>query len=271
MALRSALEQVPDRDVRNLDAALGQFIGERSCRDVGLCCDASQYPITLILENAWPMSAHLGRCDATGFAIALHQTDYGRIADTELPGCGPTRHAAFDGAHETDTKIMVERLCHGCWPPSPATMVNHCSPQKGIPNDSVKSERALATIPSIGLIGATAFTATITDPSTFKSSRDLAAWIGLVPRQNSTGGKERLGRITKQGDRYLRCLLVAGAMAVVQQARRHPEKYPWIARLLARKPAKLVAIAIANKTARIAWAVMTRGEIYRSPVLLAAA
>ena len=131
--------------------------------------------------------------------------------------------------------------------------------------------RRLATIPSIGLIGATALTATITDPSAFKSGRDLAAWIGLVPRQNSTGGKERLGSITKQGDRYLRRLLVAGAMAVVQQARRHPEKYPWIARLLARKPAKLVAIAIANKTARIAWAVMTRGETYRSPVLLAAA
>ena len=131
--------------------------------------------------------------------------------------------------------------------------------------------RRLATIPSIGLIGATALTATITDPSAFKSGRDLAAWIGLVPRQNSTGGKERLGGITKQGDRYLRRLLVAGAMAVVQQARRHPEKYPWIARLLARKPAKLVAIAIANKTARIAWAVMTRGETYRSPVLLAAA
>lgn len=131
--------------------------------------------------------------------------------------------------------------------------------------------RRLATIPSIGLIGATALTATIADPSAFKSGRDLAAWIGLVPRQNSTGGKERLGSITKQGDRYLRRLLVAGAMAVVQQARRHPEKYPWIARLLARKPAKLVAIAIANKTARIAWAVMTRGETYRSPVLLAAA
>jgi transposase len=76
--------------------------------------------------------------------------------------------------------------------------------------------RRLATIPSIGLIAATALTATITDPSAFKSGRDLAAWIGLVPRQNSTGGKERLGRITKQGDRYLRRLVVTGAMAVVQ-------------------------------------------------------
>jgi len=130
--------------------------------------------------------------------------------------------------------------------------------------------RRLKTIPSIGLLGATALTATITDPSAFKSGRDLAAWIGLVPRQNSSGGKERLGSITKQGDRYLRRLLVAGAMAVVQHARRHPEKYPWIARLLARKPAKLVAIAVANKTARIAWAIMTRGETYRPPALLSA-
>jgi transposase len=133
------------------------------------------------------------------------------------------------------------------------------------------TSRRLKAIPSIGLLGATALTATITDPSAFKSGRDLAAWIGLVPRQNSTGGKERLGSITKQGDRYLRRLLVAGAMAVVQHARRNPDKYPWIARLLARKPAKLVAIAVANKTARIAWAIMTRGETYRAPVLAAGA
>jgi transposase len=134
-----------------------------------------------------------------------------------------------------------------------------------------ETSRRLKAIPSIGLLGATALTATITDPGAFKSGRDLAAWIGLVPRQNSTGGKERLGGITKQGDRYLRRLLVAGAMAVVQQARRNPERYPWIARLLGRKPAKLVAIAVANKTARIAWAIMTRGETYRAPALAAAA
>ncbi|MGE0701861.1 MAG: IS110 family transposase [Hyphomicrobiaceae bacterium] len=131
--------------------------------------------------------------------------------------------------------------------------------------------RRLKTIPSIGLLGATALTATITDPGAFKSGRDLAAWIGLVPRQNSTGGKERLGGISKQGDRYLRRLLVAGATAVVQHARRQPEKYPWITKLLARKPAKVVAIAVANKTARIAWAIMTRGGTYRSPALVAAA
>lgn len=97
--------------------------------------------------------------------------------------------------------------------------------------------RRLETIPGIGVIVATALAATVTDPSAFKSGRDLAAWIGLVPRQNSSGGKERLGHISKQGDRYLRKLLVGGASAVVRHARLHPGKRPWIDQLLARRPA----------------------------------
>lgn len=131
--------------------------------------------------------------------------------------------------------------------------------------------RRLESIPGVGVIGARALAATVTDPSSFKSGRDLAAWIGLVPRQYSTGGKERLGGISKQGDRYLRRLLVAGAMAVVQHARRHPDKRPWVTKLLARKPAKVVAIAIANKTARIAWAIMVNGGTYRAPAITASA
>lgn len=129
----------------------------------------------------------------------------------------------------------------------------------------------LETIPGIGVIGATAIAATVTDPSAFRSGRDLAAWIGLVPRQHSTGGKEKLGGISKQGDRTLRRLLVLGATAVVRQAKLHPDKYPWIAKLLARKPAKVVAIAVANKTARIAWAIMAKGGIYRPAAPTAAA
>jgi len=131
--------------------------------------------------------------------------------------------------------------------------------------------RRLESIPGIGVIGATAIAATVADPSAFKSGRDLAAWIGLVPRQHSTGGKEKLGGISKQGDRYLRRLLVVGATAVVRQARLHPEKYPWIVKLLAKKPAKVVAIAVANKTARIAWAIMSKGGTYQLPVHAAAA
>ena len=134
-----------------------------------------------------------------------------------------------------------------------------------------EQSRRLESIPGVGVIGATALAATITDPGVFKSGRDLAAWIGLVPRQRSSGGKERLGGISKQGDRYLRRLLVSGATTVVQHARRHPEKHPWISGLLAKKPAKVVAVAVANKIARIAWAIMSRGGTYSMPVLAAAA
>lgn len=127
----------------------------------------------------------------------------------------------------------------------------------------------LETIPGIGVIGATAIAATVTDPKVFKSGREFAAWIGLVPRQNSSGGKERLGSISKQGDRYLRRLLVIGATAVIRQARTHPDKHPWLLQLLARRPAKVVAVALANKMARIAWAVLARGGTYRAPALAA--
>ena len=124
----------------------------------------------------------------------------------------------------------------------------------------------LEGIPGIGVIGATAIAATVTDPGQFKSGRDLAAWIGLVPKQYSTGGKARLGSISKQGDRYLRRLLVVGGMSVVKLAKIFPWKYPWVAKLLARKPAKVVAIMVANKLARIAWAIMSKGESYRPRV-----
>jgi transposase len=130
-----------------------------------------------------------------------------------------------------------------------------------------QTSRRLASIPGIGPIIATALTASVTDPAVFKSGRELAAWIGLVPRQNSTGGKERMGRISKQGDPYLRWLLVAGAMAVIRQGRKTDfAKMPWLADLMARKPTKVVAVALANKTARIAWALLANDDTYRRPV-----
>jgi len=129
----------------------------------------------------------------------------------------------------------------------------------------------LETVPGIGVIGATAIASTVTDRSNFKSGQDFAAWIGLVPRQHSTGGKERFSGISKQGDRYLRRLLVSGATAVIRNARQHPQKHPWIMKLLAKKPAKLVAVAVANKMARIAWAIMAKGGYYRAPEFAAAA
>jgi transposase len=133
-----------------------------------------------------------------------------------------------------------------------------------------EASKRLEGIPGIGLIGASAIAATITDPNAFRSGRDFAAWIGLVPRQDSTGGKQKLGPISKQGDRYLRRLLVVGAHAVLRRAKQSPEKYPWLGQLLARRPFRVVAIALANKMARVAWALLAKGGTYRAPVLAAA-
>ena len=127
--------------------------------------------------------------------------------------------------------------------------------------------KRLETIPGIGLITATALAATVTDPQQFRSGRQFAAWLGLTPRANSSGGKERLGRISKMGDQYLRRLLVSGMTSQLRWVRQRPDTHPWVSGLLQRKPPKLVAVAMANKAARIAWAVMTRGEVYRAPQL----
>ena len=128
----------------------------------------------------------------------------------------------------------------------------------------------LMEVPGVGPVLASAMVATVPDPTVFKSGRNLAAWIGLVPRQNSSGGKEKLGGITKQGDRYLRQLLVAGALAVIRYVQRHGTKRPWLVRLLARRTPKIAAVALANKMARMIWAMMMTGERYREPVVAAA-
>jgi transposase len=131
--------------------------------------------------------------------------------------------------------------------------------------------RLLQTIPGVGPITASAVVATIGEPERFKSGRDFAAWIGLTPLNKSSGGKERLGRITKMGDKYLRRLLVAGMTARIGYARRRPDSVdPWIINMLGRKPARLATIAMANKTARIIWAVLTRNEPYQAPQAKAA-
>lgn len=131
---------------------------------------------------------------------------------------------------------------------------------------STEVGRRLMEIPGVGPLLASALVATIADPKTFASGRNLAAWIGLVPRQNSSGGKERLGGITKQGDRYLRQMLVVGAIAVVRYAVRNGARRPWLVQLLARRTPKVAAVALANKNARMVWAIMTSGERYREPL-----
>jgi transposase len=131
---------------------------------------------------------------------------------------------------------------------------------------STEVGRRLMEIPGVGPVLASALVAAVTDPKSFNSGRNLAAWIGLVPKQNSSGGKERLGGITRQGDRYLRQLLVVGAVAVIRYAQRHGARRPWLVQLLARRTPKVAAVALANKNARMAWAIMTSGERYREPL-----
>ena len=130
--------------------------------------------------------------------------------------------------------------------------------------------RRLMAVPGVGPVLASAIVASVPDPHAFKTARNLAAWIGLVPKQNSSGGKARLGGITKQGNRYLRQLLVVGALAVIRYAERHGTRRPWLVQLMARRTTKIAAVALANKTARMIWAIMTSGEAYREPELRAA-
>ena len=121
----------------------------------------------------------------------------------------------------------------------------------------------LAAIPGIGPITATAIVATVSDAARFNSARQFAAWIGLVPRQHSSGGRDRMGGLSKRGDGYLRRLLVHGARAVIRwQRRANARPLPWLAALLGRKHVNVAAAALANKNARIAWALLTRGQAY---------
>ena len=128
-----------------------------------------------------------------------------------------------------------------------------------------EASRRLATIPGIGPITASAIAATVPDARLFSSGRQFAAWLGLTPQPRSSGGKERLGRISRQGNAYIRRLLVTGMTAVLRYTRANSTRNPWVAMLLERKPARLVTVALANKTARVAWAMLARNESYVAP------
>jgi len=136
---------------------------------------------------------------------------------------------------------------------------------------SNETSKRLDEIPGVGPVLATALVASVADPKAFRSARDFSAWIGLVPKQHSSGGKDRLAGISKRGDRYLRSLFTAGALAVIRYAKiRGTTHRPWLTALLARRPTKVAAIALANKIARMAWAMMAKGERYKEPAALAA-
>ncbi|CAN5366786.1 IS110-like element ISCc4 family transposase [soil metagenome] len=191
-------------------------------------------------------------------AIRGHMAEFGLTAAIGREGLGKLIAVILDGADERVTRearvcltMLVDQL----------RLVN----LQILENDrlirtnarATEAGRRLMEIPGVGPLLASAMVAAVADPTAFKTGRNLAAWIGLVPRQNSSGGKERLGGITKQGDRYLRQLLVVGALAVVRYAQRNGTRRPWLVQLLARRTPKVAAVALANKNARMIWAIMT--------------
>lgn len=131
-----------------------------------------------------------------------------------------------------------------------------------------EAARRLTSIPGVGPIIAATVRATIQDPAAFRTGRDLAAWIGITPRTSCSGGKERLGRISKRGNKQLRTLLIVGATSILKQARRGVKLPSWIISLMARRPYKVVAVALANKIARTIWALLVKGGTYRAPAIM---
>lgn len=206
-------------------------------------------------------------------ALRAHMAEFGMVAPTGVPRVKQLLAVIAD---EDDARLtMIARECLQGLARQFLTLdeeVRALERRIWAWHRSNEVSMRLATIPGIGPITASALAATVADPSVFKSGRELAAWIGLVPRQASTGGHQRLGRISKQGDQYLRWLLVAGAMSVVRHAkRRGTTNMPWLADLLVRKPTKVVAVALANKMARTAWAVLKHGGTYHRPPSVIAA
>ncbi len=204
-------------------------------------------------------------------AIRGHMAEFGVVAPVGRKGILALTDTLSD---EADNRVPIEARCCLQMLAAQLRLVN----AQILENDrkimaSAKATdvgRRLMGIPGVGPLLASAFVATVPDPHAFRSGRNLAAWIGLVPKQNSSGGKERLGGITKQGNRYLRQMLVLGALAVIRYAERHGTSRPWLVRLMARRPTKIAAVALANKTARVIWAIMTSGQPYREPELRAA-
>lgn len=131
-----------------------------------------------------------------------------------------------------------------------------------------ETARRLMTIPGVGPIIAATVRTAIQDPGAFRTGRDLAAWIGITPRANSSGGKERLGRISKQGNKQLRTLLIVGATSILKQARRGVGLPAWVVSLMARRPYKVAAVALANKMARTIWALLVKGGTYQTPAIM---
>lgn len=202
-----------------------------------------------------------------GNAIRAHLAEFGIVAP--IGRLGLDRLFAVIGDASDQRVPASARACLAMLVAQYRLVLDHLlETDRAIRTHSRASElgRRLQEIPGVGPLVASALVATVPDPHVFKTGRSLSAWLGLVPRQNSSGGKERLGGITKAGDTYLRRMLFVGAMAVIRHAQRFGTRKPWLLNLLSRRHPRIAAVALANRIGRIAWALMTSGERYREPV-----
>ena len=203
-------------------------------------------------------------------AIRGHLSEYGLIAPQ-----GPS-HVERLIAEIEDPASALPQGARACLAVLVSTL-RHLQKQIAVLDSEISARakadetaRRLMSVPGIGPLIATAIEALAPLAETFNSGRDFAAWVGLTPVQRSTGGKERLGRTSRMGERTLRRLLITGASGVVRWAKRKGVAADtWLGRMLARKPPMLVIVALANKMARVAWALLTKGEIYRAPAVSA--
>jgi transposase len=200
-------------------------------------------------------------------ALRGHLAEFGIVA-ARGPG-GVT--AAIAALHEGQDRLpeLARQVLHGLVEQMRVIGLEIAKAEQRIMawHRASEASQRLASIPGIGPITASAIAAAVPEATLFRSGRQFAAWLGLTPRPHSSGGKQRLGGISKQGDSYIRRLLVIGATAVIRFARQNNASKSWAAELLKRKPARVVSVALANKTARIAWAILARNQSYTAPAV----
>lgn len=256
--------------------------GKSDALDAEAICEAVQRPTMRFVpiktvEQQGILMAHRARSllvrQRTMLANALraHLAELGHVAN---PGIANLAKLAAQTLADKDSlpsyarsalEILIRQVM------AISAEITQLDQQLGAWHAASEASQKLAGIPGLGVITATATAATVSDPEQFRSGRQFAAWLGLTPQQHSTGGKTRLGSISKQGARYLRRLLVVGATAVMRHIKDKPTPMAdWIRKLSEKKPFRLVSVALANKLARIAWVVLPRKETYRPYQQLAA-